>query len=228
MSNKNFNEAAAGDASEMARDSAPESSPEQSPEIPDVDDLIPGLAEAVGAEAVASGVIAKLEAECYEMKDKLLRALAETENIRRRAERDRKDAEAYGGTRLARDLLSVHDNLDRALAHVDDTLREQAKGFIEGVELTQRELLNAFAKHKIEKVAPAMGEKFDPNRHQAMFEAPLPGAEPGTVIEVMQAGFTIADRLLRPAMVGVARMAPQPVAEEPEPAETESEKNGAE
>ncbi len=131
--------------------------------------------------------------------------MAETENVRRRAERDRKDAELYGGTRLARDLLAVHDNLDRALGHVDDELRAQAENFIEGVELTQRELLNAFAKHKIEKIVPEPGEKFDPHRHQAMFEAPVPGAEPGTVIEVMQAGFTIADRLLRPAMVGVAR-----------------------
>ena len=197
-----------------------------------IDDLIPGLAdeieaaaaeaEAAGATVTPAGVIARLETECDELKDTLLRALAESENIRRRAERDRKDAEAYGGTRLARDLLAVHDNLDRALAHVDDAQREQAKGFIEGVELTQRELLNAFAKHKIEKVSPAMGEKFDPNRHQAMFEAPIPGAKPGTVIEVMQAGFTIADRLLRPALVGVARAAPQPVAE------AAPEENGAE
>ncbi len=203
-----------------------------------IDDIIPGLAdeieaaaaeaEAAGAAATPAGVIAQLEADCFEMKDKLLRALAESENIRRRAERDRKDAEAYGGTRLARDLLAVHDNLDRALAHVDDAQREQAKGFIEGVELTQRELLNAFAKHKIEKVTPAMGEKFDPNRHQAMFEAPIPGAQPGTVIEIMQAGFTIADRLLRPALVGVAKAAPQPVAETGEAAETGPEENGAE
>jgi molecular chaperone GrpE len=89
-------------------------------------------------------------------------------------------------------------------------------------------LLNAFTKHKIEKVTPAMGEKFDPNRHQAMFEAPIPGAEPGTVIEVMQAGFNIADRLLRPALVGVARAAPQPAAAESEPEETGSGENGAE
>ena len=157
-------------------------------------------------------VIARLEAGSAELRDRLLRALAETENVRRRAERDRKDAEAYGGTRLARDLLSVHDNLDRALAHVDDGLRAKGQAFIEGVELTQRELLNAFAKHKIEKVTPAPGEKFDPHKHQAMFEAPIPGAEPGAIIEVMQAGFTIAGRLLRPAMVGVARAVPQPAA----------------
>lgn len=174
------------------------------------------------ATVTPAGVIAQLEADCYELKDKLLRALAESENVRRRAERDRKDAEAYGGTKLARDLLGVHDSLARTIEAADDTMREQAKGFIEGVELTQRELLNAFAKHKIEPVIPAKGEKFDPNRHQAMFEAPIPGAEPGTVIEVMQAGFTIADRLLRPALVGVARAAPQPVAD------TASEENGAE
>jgi len=173
------------------------------------EDLMPGLYDAVEAE-----VTVQVQAEVAALRDKLLRALAETENVRRRAERDRKDAEAYGGTRLARDLLAVHDNLDRALAHVDDSLRAQGESFIEGVELTQRELLNAFAKHKIEKIVPAPGEKFDPHRHQAMFEAPIPGAEPGTVIEVMQAGFTIADRLLRPAMVGVARAVPQAAAAE--------------
>ena len=197
-----------------------------------IDDIIPGLADEIEAAAAAAepsmapvtpaGVIAQLEADCYELKDKLLRALAESENVRRRAERDRKDAEAYGSTKLARDLLGVHDSLARTLEATDDTMREQAKGFVEGIELTQRELLNAFAKHKIEPVIPAKGEKFDPNRHQAMFEAPIPGAEPGTVIEVMQAGFTIADRLLRPALVGVARAAPQPVAD------TASEENGAE
>lgn len=158
-------------------------------------------------------IIAGLEAEVAELRDRLLRALAETENVRRRAERDRKDAETFGGTRLARDLLSVHDNLDRALAHVDEALRANAQAFIEGVELTQRELLNAFAKHKIEKVTPAPGEKFDPHRHQAMFEAPIPGAQPGSVIDVMEAGFTIAGRLLRPAKVGVARAVPQAPAE---------------
>jgi molecular chaperone GrpE len=195
------------------------------PQPVNIDELIPGLVEAVGAEAVASGVIAQLEADCYEMKDKLLRALAETENVRRRALRDRKDAETYSGTKLARDLLAVHDNLDRTLSHVDDAMREQAGSFIEGIELTQRELLNAFGKHKIEKVTPALGEKFDPNRHQAMFEAPVPGAIPGTVIEVMQAGFTIADRLLRPALVGIAKAAPK---SEPEKADAKPEENGDE
>jgi len=178
---------------------------------PSAEELVPGLAEAIAEEesSDAAARIAALEAERDELMDKLLRALAETENVRRRADRDRKDAETYGGTRLARDLLSVHDNLERALANADETLREQHAGFLEGVELTRRELLNAFAKHRIEKVEPETGERFDPHRHQAMFEAPAPGLEPGTVMQMMQAGFTIADRLLRPALVGVAKAAPE-------------------
>lgn len=182
-----------------------------------VEDLVPGLEEELGAAPdPLVETVARLEAECAELKDKWTRQLAETENVRRRAERDRQDAQTYGGTKLARDLLSVYDNLDRALQAAGDDVRAAAPAFIEGVELTQRELLNAFGKHKIEKVTPEVGEKFDPNRHQAMFEAPIPGAEPNTVIECMQSGFVIADRLLRPAMVGVAKA--MPVAEAP-PAE---------
>lgn len=188
-----------------------------------LEDLVPGLEDEIAAQDGADSIaarIAELEAERDAMSDKWRRALAEAENVRRRAERDKADAQAYGGTKLARDLLSVYDNLERALQHAGDEVRETAASFIEGVELTQRELLNAFAKHKIEKVTPEKGEKFDPNRHQAMFEAPVPGAEPGTVIEAMQDGFVIADRLLRPALVGVAKAAPAPAPEaaaEPEP-----------
>lgn len=156
------------------------------------------------ADPLEDTVVA-LTAERDELKEKLMRALAEAENTRRRAERDRRDAEAYGGTKLARDLLSVHDNMERALSAADDAAKAAASSLIEGVELTQRELLSAFAKHKIETVAPEAGARFDPNLHQAMFEAPVPGAEPGTVIEVMQVGFTISGRLLRPALVGVAK-----------------------
>ncbi len=176
-----------------------------------VEDLVPGLEDEIariGEEDHVAEQIAQLEAERDEFKDKWTRALAETENVRRRATRDRTDAEAYGGTRLARDLLSVYDNLERALGAADDGLRESASAFIEGIELTQRELINAFEKHKIQKVTPELGEKFDPNRHQAMFEAPIAGAEPGTIIESMQAGFVISDRLLRPALVGVAKAMP--------------------
>ena len=194
-------------------------------EIPGIEGIMSELDEETGAAAAAT-ILAALKAERDELKDRLLRALAETENVRRRAERDRKDAEAYGGTRLARDMLTVHDNLARALAHVDDAMRESAKSFIEGVELTQRELLHAFAKHKIEKVSPAVGERFDPNRHQAMFEAPIPGATPGAVIEVVQAGFIIGDRLLRPALVGVAKAAPAPVEDDTEEETAEAEDKG--
>jgi molecular chaperone GrpE len=230
MSDKNANKADTGEASvDAGEEAAQEKAPETLVETPDAEQLMPGLADAVEAAIAEAGAVAQIEAECIRLKDRLLRALAESENVRRRAERDRKDAETYGGTRLARDLLAVHDNLDRALSHVDEALREQAKGFIEGMELTQRELLSAFAKHKIEKVSPAMGEKFDPNLHQAMFEAPIAGAKPGTVIEVMQAGFTIAGRLLRPALVGVAKAEvkpePEPESESAEPDKDESGKD---
>lgn len=175
-------------------------------------DLDGELADGLGGDATITALINQigdLTAERDELNDKLMRSLAEAQNIRRRAERDRKDAEAFGGTKLARDLLEVHDNFDRALASADDEAKEHAASLIEGVELTQKGLLSAFAKHKIEKVAPEVGEKFDANFHQAMFEAPIPGAEPNTVIEVMQPGFTIAGRLLRPALVGVAKAAPE-------------------
>jgi molecular chaperone GrpE len=161
------------------------------------------------AEPELAAKLAEAEASRDEFKKQLAYALAEIENQRKRAERDRRDAETYGGTRLARDLLSVHDNLARAMAAATDAVKAADPAFFEGLELTQRELLNAFHKHRIEKVQPAPGEKFDANLHQAMFEAPVPGAEPGAIIEVMQAGFTIAGRLLRPAMVGVARAASQ-------------------
>lgn len=178
---------------------------------PNVEDLVPGLGDEIDRQEVEADEerIARLEAELAEARDRWMRSMAEAENVRRRAERDRRDAEAYGGTKLARDVLAVWDNLERAMKAADDELKESHSGFFEGVELTQRELLNAFAKHRIEKVTPQKGEKFDPNRHQAMFEAPIPGAEPGSVIEVLQDGFVIADRLLRPALVGVARAAPE-------------------
>jgi molecular chaperone GrpE len=166
----------------------------------------PGMEDAAEADAAALA-LAALEAERDELRKRLQYALAEIENVRKRAERDRRDAETFGGTRLARDLLSVHDNLERAMAAADEALRAEHAAFFEGVELTQRELLAAFAKHRIEKVAPQPGERFDANLHQAMFEAEIPGAEPGTVVQAMTAGFTIAGRLLRPAMVGVAKAA---------------------
>jgi molecular chaperone GrpE len=158
--------------------------------------------------AVAEDELTALRAEVADLKDRLLRALADVENIRKRAERDRRDAEVYGATRLARDLLSVHDNFDRALGNVTDTVRGAAPGLIEGIELTQRDLVNAFARNKIVTISPQPGERFDPKLHQAMFEAPVAGTRAGDVIQVMSEGFTIGDRLLRPAQVGVSSGGP--------------------
>ena len=146
-----------------------------------------------------------LEAEVAAAQDRFMRAAADVQNMRRRAERDRREAEAYGGRRLALDLLPVFDNLDAALQLATDELREKEPGFFNGVELTLKELLNAFSKHKISQIEASIGDKFDPNQHEAMYEAPTPGAEAGSVIQVMQSGFMIGDRLLRPAKVGVAR-----------------------
>jgi molecular chaperone GrpE len=151
----------------------------------------------------------QLVAERDALKDRLIRTMAEAENTRKRGERDRRDAEIYGGSKLARDLLSVYDNMKRALDSVDDAQRESSKALIEGIELTLRELLSTFAKHKIERLSPEIGDKFDPKLHQAMFEAPVPGIEAGHVIQMMAEGFVIGDRLLRPAQVGVASAQPK-------------------
>ncbi|SDW78038.1 nucleotide exchange factor GrpE [Litoreibacter albidus] len=138
------------------------------------------------------------------LKDRLLRTMADVENTRKRGERDRREAEQYGGTKLAKDMLPVYDNLRRALDAADDAQREAAKAVFEGVELTLRELIHVFGKHKIEPVVPEVGDRFDPQLHQAMFEAPLPGTKAGDIIQVMAEGFLLHDRLLRPAQVGVS------------------------
>jgi molecular chaperone GrpE len=142
--------------------------------------------------------------EQEKLKDRLMRSLADLENLRKRSERDRKDAELYGGTKLARDLLSVFDNLSRALDNIDDDLREKYLALVEGLELTQRELLSVFLRHKIDQIEPIEGDKFDPKYHQAMFEAPISGTKKGTIIQVMTKGFKIGDRLLRASQVGVS------------------------
>tara|TARA_B100001094_G_scaffold96112_1_gene92069 strand:+ start:381 stop:974 length:594 start_codon:yes stop_codon:yes gene_type:complete len=138
------------------------------------------------------------------LQDKLMRTLADSENLRKRSIRDRSDAEVYGGTKLARDLLSVYDNITRALDAVSDEQRKSNAGLIEGIELTRKELINGFEKHKIKRIMPEEGDVFDPLIHQAMFEAPLPESKAGEIIQVMAVGFKIGDRLLRPAQVGVS------------------------
>ncbi len=166
-----------------------------------------GEASAGGAEAVdpRDARIAELEGELQATKDQLMRAVADVQNAHKRAERERKDAEAYGGIRLARDLLVVYDNIEAALKSASDELQEREPEFFNGLTLTQRNLIQAFEKHNIQKIEPAVGQKFDPNVHQAMFEQPTADLAPGSVADVMQVGFSIADRLLRPALVGVAK-----------------------
>jgi len=145
-----------------------------------------------------------LRAERDDMRDRFMRALADAENSRKRGERDRREAEKYGGSKLARDILPVYDALTRALDTVTDEQKEVSKALIEGVELTMKEVLSVFKKHGIELVAPQVGDRFDPQNHQAMFEAPLPGTKAGDIIQVMTEGFLLHDRLLRPAQVGVS------------------------
>lgn len=145
-----------------------------------------------------------IKAERDEFRDRFMRALADAENARKRSERDRREAEQYGGSKLARDMLPVYDNLHRALEAATEDQREAAAALIEGVELTMRELLNVFSKHGITLIKPEVGDKFDPQIHQAMFEAPVPNTVAGDIIQVMTEGFLLHDRLLRPAQVGVS------------------------
>ncbi|HTI87855.1 MAG TPA: nucleotide exchange factor GrpE [Alphaproteobacteria bacterium] len=151
--------------------------------------------------------MARLESEVADLKDRLLRALAETENVRRRAEREREDTAKYAMSAFARDMLSVADNLGRALAAVPAEARGKdpaVDALIAGIELTDRELRAVFERHGIRRVDP-MGERFDHNFHQAMMEVEDPTKPTGTVVQVMQTGYVIRDRLLRPAMVAVSK-----------------------
>ena len=142
------------------------------------------------------------------LKDKVLRAMADTENLRKRAEREKAEATLYAATNFARDLLSVSDSLGKALEMMDADARSKAddatRNLVEGIELTRRELLNSFQKHGIVELDPK-DEKFDPNFHQAMFEVPGTGKPNGTVVQVVQTGYKIGERVLRPALVGVAK-----------------------
>ncbi|MBV8237770.1 MAG: nucleotide exchange factor GrpE [Sphingomonas sp.] len=151
---------------------------------------------------------AELEAALAEAKQQALYAQAEIQNVRRRAEKDAADARAYAATNFARDVLSVNDNLERALASIPAELREddKLKGLVAGLEATMRELANVFQRNGITRIT-ALGETLDPNRHQAMMEMPSADAAPGTIVQEMQSGWMIRDRLLRPALVGVAKAA---------------------
>lgn len=153
-----------------------------------------------------------LDRELADMKDRLLRTLAEMENLRKRTEREVADARTYGISSFARDVLTVADNMHLALEALDKELRETAdssvKSLLDGVEMTERALLNALEKHGVKRIEPA-GQKFDPNKHQAMYEAENDKVPAGHVAQVIQAGYTIGDRVLRPALVAVSKGAPK-------------------
>jgi molecular chaperone GrpE len=164
------------------------------------------------AEREAAAVQA-LIAENASLKDKVLRTLAEMENLRRRTEKEVADAKAYGVSNFARDMLTFADNLRRALDNVPAEIRDSAdaalKAFVEGIELTERDFLSRLARHGVRKLEPK-GQKFDPNFHEALFEAHDESVPPGSVAHVVEEGFAIGDRVLRPAKVGVAKGVAKP------------------
>src|SRR3954469_14734981 len=159
--------------------------------------------------------IATLEAEKTDLKDKLLRTLADMENLRRRTEREVADARAYAVTNFARDMLNVADNVRRAIESVPEDARAGAdgafQGLIDGIDLTERDLLKTLERHGVKKLDP-QGQKFDPNVHQAMFEIPNAEVPNGTVLQVVQSGYVIGERVLRPALVGVSKGGPKAAA----------------
>jgi len=164
-------------------------------------------AETAPAPSAADEKIARLEAELAETKDRLLRALAETENQRQRHQRERQDVQRYAAFEFARELVNVADNLRRAIDAVPEA-DSTARGVIEGVAATERELLAIFERHGVKRVDPQLGERFDHNLHEAMFEVPGAKQPPGTIAQVLQPGYVMHDRLLRPALVGIAKAAP--------------------
>ena len=168
-------------------------------------ELPQGAAADAGASVVAD--LDALIAENADMRDRLLRAMADMENLRRRTEREKADTARYAISNFARDVLTVGDNLKRTIDHVPAEAAAQdpaLKSFLEGVELTERELLNVLERHGVTRIEP-LGQRFDPNTQQSMYEVPDADVPEGTVVEVMQAGYTIGDRCLRPALVAVAK-----------------------
>jgi len=182
-------------------------------------DAAPEQDEAAPA-AAAPDPVAELAREAADLKDRLLRALAEMENLRRRTEREVADARSYAISNFARDVLAVSDNMGRALAAVGPELRAAAdsgvKALVEGIDLTERELAKVLEKHGVRKLEP-QGSKFDPNLHQAMYEVPDETVPSGTVVQVVQPGYTIGERILRPALVAIAKGGPKAAASAAEP-----------
>ena len=153
-----------------------------------------------------------LQAENASLKDRLLRTMADVENMRRRTDREVADSRVYGATNFARDMLAVLDNLHRGIQTLSDDLKNSddpaLKSFIEGVRLTEADFLSRLARHGVKKLSPD-GQKFDPNKHEALFEVPDENVPTGTVVQVVEGGYTIGDRVLRPAKVGVSRGGPK-------------------
>ena len=164
--------------------------------------------ETAAEQRSAGDVIAALNEENAQIKDRLLRALAETENLRRRAEKDLSDARLYAVSNFAREMLGVADNLDRALAAIPPEARAAYPAIVEGVELTGRDLVSRMGRFQVRKLEP-LGQKFDPNFHEALFEIPDESVPTGTVKQVMEDGYAIGERVLRPAKVGVSRGGPK-------------------
>lgn len=190
-------------ASANGEDQAPADPPEASPEIEDE------VAEV--AEEATEVRIAELEGKVKQYKDQLLRAIAETDNLRKRSERQLEDAHKYAVSNFAKDLLNVADNLRRAIEaapNAESAEDELVNNLHAGVQAVERDLLAAFDKHGIVKITP-LDHRFDPNFHQAMFEVPDSGKPAGTVVQLLQPGYLLRDRLLRPAMVGVAKGRPE-------------------
>ncbi|PZQ44927.1 MAG: nucleotide exchange factor GrpE [Micavibrio aeruginosavorus] len=186
----------------------PETQPEETPDI--TPETQADQAEAQSADAAPADLVAakikQLEAEALDAKDKMMRALADAENTRRRAVKDREDAGKYAVSSFARDLLDFSDNFHRALAAIPKELHddERVGSIITGLEAMDAQLLKTFGKHGIKKIEP-LDETFNPNFHEVMFEAPVPGKPAGVVIQVVEAGYVLNDRLLRAAKVGVSK-----------------------
>ena len=186
----------------MTQNTAEDNTPQdETIESPIVEDTI-GLEENDAAE---DSEVAKLTAERDDMRDKLMRALAEADNTRKRAERAQQDTQKYAVTGFAKDMLDIADNLRRALDAIPEDQRDGT--LFEGVAATEKIMMSTFEKHGIQKIAPTEG-KFDPNFHEVMFETEIPGKQGGEIIQLLEPGYTIHDRLLRPARVGVAKSDP--------------------
>jgi molecular chaperone GrpE len=181
-------------------------------------------------EAKIAALVEALSKEASEYKDRHLRTLAEMENLRRRTDREVADSRVYGVSNFARDILGVADNMARSVSALTAELKAKAddgvKALLEGVELTERELNKVLEKHGVKKFEP-LGEKFDPNLHQAMFELPDPSRPVGTVAQVMQPGYMLGERVLRPALVAVAKGGPKPAAQDGPANDNGGEPSGA-